>query len=525
QIQAILSTLNRVTETSEKTGDELARLDTQISQSASSLEERVTGASIRLANVVDQSRETAIPLFTDLDRHISDIEARIVNASATTTAQFEKDESRMSAMLSGLQGGAEKLHTTLSAHDEATQESIIRLSGFVEETRASLASLDQNATDRIAQMAFAVNALIETNDDLTEKLANNHALTTDFSQQSETLLEILRQANAEANDKLPDIFANLQKKLDANRAALADVLATIDAGDRQCGALAGKIGEIDSLLAAQNGAIAALANNAGSNLQGQQEQIELLSASLKQARGQIDDMVETASEQLVASMLRVRESTQEAMDSSRTIIDRELADVAGSITQRNRLALKTAVEEQVNSLDIAMRQSLERNLSFADEIEKRTAAQLDRLDEMASNLEQRVAHAHSSFAGLDDEGFSRRMALLTESLNSAAIDVAKILSNEVTDTAWAAYLKGDRGVFTRRAVRLLDTAEAKIIANNYDEDSEFRDNVNRYIHDFEAMMRVLLSTRDGNAIGVTLLSSDVGKLYVALAQAIERLRS
>ncbi|MGL5839459.1 MAG: hypothetical protein ACRCY3_13250, partial [Sphingorhabdus sp.] len=45
QIQAILSTLNRVTETSEKTGDELARLDTQISQSASSLEERVTGAS------------------------------------------------------------------------------------------------------------------------------------------------------------------------------------------------------------------------------------------------------------------------------------------------------------------------------------------------------------------------------------------------------------------------------------------------------------------------------------------------
>jgi hypothetical protein len=42
---------------------------------------------------------------------------------------------------------------------------------------------------------------------------------------------------------------------------------------------------------------------------------------------------------------------------------------------------------------------------------------------------------------------------------------------------------------------------------------------------FEAMMRVLLSTRDGNAIGVTLLSSDVGKLYVALAQAIDRLRN
>ena len=45
-----------------------------------------------------------------------------------------------------------------------------------------------------------------------------------------------------------------------------------------------------------------------------------------------------------------------------------------------------------------------------------------------------------------------------------------------------------------------------------------------YIHDFEAMLRIILSARDGNALGVAILSSDMGKLYVALAQAIERLR-
>jgi len=48
--------------------------------------------------------------------------------------------------------------------------------------------------------------------------------------------------------------------------------------------------------------------------------------------------------------------------------------------------------------------------------------------------------------------------------------------------------------------------------------------VNRYIHDFEAMLRNILATRDGTPLSVTLLSSDTGKLYVALAQAIERLR-
>ena len=95
----------------------------------------------------------------------------------------------------------------------------------------------------------------------------------------------------------------------------------------------------------------------------------------------------------------------------------------------------------------------------------------------------------------------------------------------MTDIAWASYLRGDRGIFTRRAVQLLDHTEARDIAKVYADDSEFAENVSRYIHDFEAMLRAMLSTRDGHALGVTLLSSDMGKLYVALAQAIERLRT
>ncbi|GAA3271949.1 hypothetical protein GCM10020258_47650 [Sphingomonas yabuuchiae] len=73
-------------------------------------------------------------------------------------------------------------------------------------------------------------------------------------------------------------------------------------------------------------------------------------------------------------------------------------------------------------------------------------------------------------------------------------------------------------------MRILDSHQARGIADLYDEDPKFRDHVNRYIHDFEAMLRGVLAQRDGSPLGVTLLSSDMGKLYVALAQAIERLR-
>ena len=151
--------------------------------------------------------------------------------------------------------------------------------------------------------------------------------------------------------------------------------------------------------------------------------------------------------------------------------------------------------------------------------------QLAKVNELAGNLERRVAHARSRAEEQVDHDFARRVALITESLNSNAIDLARALDSDVTDTAWAAYLRGDRGIFTRRAVRLLEASEAKAVAQHYENDRDFREHVSRYIHDFEAMLRQLLSTRDGHALGVTLLSSDMGKLYVALAQGIERLRN
>ena len=113
--------------------------------------------------------------------------------------------------------------------------------------------------------------------------------------------------------------------------------------------------------------------------------------------------------------------------------------------------------------------------------------------------------------------------LLDETIANGAGDAD--LDTEVTDTSWSSYLRGDRGIFTRRAVRLLDNREAREISDLYGQDGDFRETLNRYIHDFEAMLRNVLSTRDGHALGVTLLSSDPGKLYVALAQAIERLRN
>ena len=163
-------------------------------------------------------------------------------------------------------------------------------------------------------------------------------------------------------------------------------------------------------------------------------------------------------------------------------------------------------------------------MSAATRATSRLSDQVQAIADHTAIVETRMEDARTEREEADRDTFARRVSLLIESLNSASIDVAAMLAPDISDSAWAAYLKGDRGVFTRRAVRVLEAGEAREIVRLYDDDTTFRDHVNRYIHDFESMLRAVLAQRDGSPLGVTLLSSDMGKLYVALAQAIERLQ-
>jgi hypothetical protein len=154
----------------------------------------------------------------------------------------------------------------------------------------------------------------------------------------------------------------------------------------------------------------------------------------------------------------------------------------------------------------------------------RLTQQVVTLGQSAAALEQHMEETQKEQREKDSEAFARRVSLLIDSMHSAAIDVGKILSDEIDDKAWGSYLKGNRGVFTSRAVRLIDGSETRALRAHYESDLEFQRSVNRYVHDFEAMLRRVLAERDGGMIAVTLMSSDMGKLYAALAQAIDKRR-
>ncbi|HSM53441.1 MAG TPA: ATPase, partial [Erythrobacter sp.] len=250
--------------------------------------------------------------------------------------------------------------------------------------------------------------------------------------------------------------------------------------------------------------------------------------ALRDALGELEQDSERVSartgEDLRTAIVQLEEAARHAFAALESGSDEKLAEVAEQIGARASAAIERSLQAEGAAAVERLEEASLRASTAGKDIAANLRDQLAKVNELAANLEQRVVRARELAQEQVDNDFARRMALITESLNSNAIDIAKALSADVTDTAWASYLKGDRGIFTRRAVRLVDNSEAREIMELYESDPAFREHVSRYIHDFESMLRSVLSTRDGNALGVTLLSSDMGKLYVALAQAIERLR-
>lgn len=477
---------------------------------------------------ISEAAKTLNDLTTDngalLDEQAQRLRAMVELIGEATGNQ----ERRIAAMVGQLDTSLADSHSRIGeagAEAAATLEKLAgQLSTLLENSDQRLKAIGSNATDRIAKIAFAINALSESSSELAVNLSGNEERAATMLADAGKLLKELQSASDELGIRLPSGFAALEQQWGASNDALLQLRGESEALDTQASALAQRLSEIGDLLESHRALFGTLSEQSDTALVTKRAEIDRLAASLNATNALIADVSQTAQEQLEGPLYQVAEAAKQAAENSQTIIETELAGFSAKLAERNLVALKQAIDAQLSGLDEAVNQAISRNFTLSDEAASRINRQLQEISQLTANLEQRAAAARENFEGIDDEAFARRIALLTESLNSAAIDVAKILSNEVTDTAWAAYLKGDRGVFTRRAVRLLDSGEARIIANHYDDDAEFRDHVNRYIHDFEAMMRVLLSTRDGNAIGVTLLSSDVGKLYVALAQAIDRLR-
>ena len=378
---------------------------------------------------------------------------------------------------------------------------------------AKIEATGLTASERAAALDAAVTALAERGKDAdavtsgaAERLAAHIQRMDATSETAGARLESVTATMAQTVDGLLDRTASAvdeaRKGIETQGDALHAMMATSQAAlDRTATDSAGALAE-------RVAAIEAVVNQVAETLAKGQQQADALARSIDDSSGAAHRFAGEAAPQLLETLARIRDTANAAADHARETLEGVAPDAAK--------AIEAAGTE-------AVRKSL---TAIADAAEQAATAASDKLNQQMVALADASGQIDARLAESEESnGFARRVSLLIETLKSAAIDLAAIYGAEVSDASWTAYLKGDRGAFSRRAVKLLDAGDLRAIQSAYESDETVRAQVNRYIHDFEAMLRGVLAQRDSAPIGVTLLSSDMGKLYVALAQAIERLRT
>jgi hypothetical protein len=109
-----------------------------------------------------------------------------------------------------------------------------------------------------------------------------------------------------------------------------------------------------------------------------------------------------------------------------------------------------------------------------------------------------------------------------ESLDSLAVDIARMIDHDAAADLWDRYKRGERNVFTRKLYTMQGQKAFEEIRRKYRGDRDFMRTVDRYISEFERLLEEVSRDDRGQVVARTYLTSETGKVYTMLAHAAGR---
>jgi len=109
-----------------------------------------------------------------------------------------------------------------------------------------------------------------------------------------------------------------------------------------------------------------------------------------------------------------------------------------------------------------------------------------------------------------------------ESLDSIAVDIARMIDHAAAAELWDRYKRGERNVFTHMLCTIQGQRAVEDIRWKYRSDREFMQMVDRYFAEFELLLDEVSRDDHGEMVARTYLTSETGKVYTMLAHATGR---
>ena len=448
----------------------------------------VQAQTAALVTTVEQSRLALDQIGDDASRAIAKRIDRVVAATSQLGEQLGEQDKRTRAMIEVV----ERSFTVLDAK------------------LGHAATMSHSTLDGIAARMTAVRDQV-------------HAIGTPLGETSTALRDAEASVARLAADTATTL-ALLGDGLPAHRASVADLSRSVADLSQAATGLAqpmieGRSAIVDAGVAfdAQRATLEAAALRLAEHLYSARQ-------TLIAIESQTEGSALAATNQLIEVLSRVREVANATAGTMHDTLAGVVAEAEAALdragTERAAAAFGLPIRAEIAAVEDASTRAGAAAQASADRIAQRLLG----LTQTVATVEARIEQADARFDDQLRDDLGRRSAGLLDSLKSDAVDIARILSVNAGDADWAAYLKGDRSLFARRTAQMIDAGTARAIVQHYKADPVFAAQASRYIDLFESLLKRVLPLSDGRALAVTLVSSDIGKVYVALAQALERLR-
>jgi hypothetical protein len=462
----------------------------------------------RLAVLRERQNDADAEMRARLQAQIEAMEAQL---SALTTRQREA-ASVLDAAVSDLAGGVEARLAALDArHREVGADMEATANAAIAEIEARLRELKASGEDKLGATSQQIVRTLEELDSVAEALSARHEVTRALEARVNQLLPALTGFTDAAHSELPKLSL---------------------AVDEVAGRGQAMIDQLDALAARIDSQAAVLRDSAAAFERDHDAVVGLsqtLAGHFGEARGIVGEIHETteqtaiaAAARMVENVMQVRQAVNATSDEIRALLAGVVAEAEQSLDNFASTKAEAAFGAPIRLQIAALEEAAVRAADAASGASERVSSRLVELMRTISETEARIDEVDTRMDLRARDTLAARSLRLVDSLNSASIDVARLLAVDVGDGAWQRYLKGDRSIFTRATVRLADKEMSRKIARHFAHDPEFEAEASRYLDQFEELIRRILKDPEGDSFALVMLSSDIGKLYVLLAQAIGR---
>jgi DNA repair exonuclease SbcCD ATPase subunit len=502
----------------------LTQIESAGAAAAMRVGESGTSASAQVDTLLERTGEALGLIRSGIDEQAAAVRALVDQSAAALGVAGQEAALQLGSRLSTAGQALDGLAARVAEQDRAVTALVAGLERQLAEVDQRFVDLAAEGDMRAQAVAGAIDRVRRELDGLGAQQAASGGTLEDLSTRTEHLRNAVAALQRECGEELTGALGQAEGGAERLLAAVQAARPDVEWMSEATAGVTARLEQGTAGLAGQQERLVGLLASVETGVGGAEQRLAELRAALSAAGEDAARLQAETGPALVQAMVQVREAASQAATRAREALAAVVPETAQQLSVEARAALSRAVEESVKAQLGEVERVAARALEAARHASAGLSQQMLNIGRTATALEQHIEKVRDDDRMAESEVFARRAAVLIDSLHSASIDVGRILSDEVDDRAWASYLKGDRGVFTRKAVRLLSAGELRLVDQQFGSDPEFASSVTRYVNDFETMLRRASAEQEGGMMAVTLLSSDMGRLYTALAQVLERRR-